>query len=880
MKSTSWYAERYVSKFGWHLVPIEPRRKFPTADDWGNNLLSEPESARAFYDDRTDWNVGLALGPSGMCSLDIDCEESLAVIMAEFGIPMSELDGYPTIKGSDKGRRLLFRVPDGMTLPYCKLNWPTQGDASKRYTVFELRAACDGKQRQDVLPPSWHPTANRPYAWQVQPAASRNEWPTPPEWLLAIWGAWDAFKPQLQDACLWTVKAKPVPAAAPTRPRDYADGPTPIDEHLARVPLTQALEQYGYKRKGKRWLSPHSTTGLPGVIVDTDRCWICHASDPLCSEDTGKPVNAFDLYCYYEHGGDVSAAVKQLAHDYDMKPKRKPSPLTAPAPAPVPTDATDHPVAVEAPVPASVLPFKALGYNGTGYYYLPRGTEQVVEIRRSGHTSPGELMSLASIEWWEAHFGKEKGGIDWQWAASELMRQCERAGIYSHERERGRGAWFDAGRSVYHLGDSLLVDGKRCAIIEHDSRYIYTKQPPMEHGTAAKPCTADSSAELADLCADLNWINPLHGKLTAGWLALAPICGALSWRPHLWLTAQRGAGKTWVQDNIIAPVLGSAALVVQGSTTEAGIRQRLKQDARPIVFDEAEAEGQKGAARMQTIIELARQSSSDSTAEIVKGTVGGTAMAFRMRSMFLLGSINVSLNGAADESRFSVVQLAKGKRTAAEFDEYTRRVGTLLTRDYCAAIRARSYAMIPTIRANAAVLAAAVGDLLGSQRTGDQVGTLLAGYCSLLSDAVLTPGEATAMVAGLDFTDAREADQVSDSDLCLQTILQAQVRVDEDGRLVTRTLGELVQSAAYDAALGASAAANEALARFGMRASDGYLYVSNNHSELKRIMRDTAWSAGWRRVLARIDGVDDSNKVIRMAGSVTRCVAIPLASVQ
>lgn len=872
-KSISWYAERYVSKFGWHLVPIEPRRKFPTADDWGNNLLSETESARAFYDDRTDWNMGLALGPSGMCSLDIDCEESLAVIMAEFGIPMSELDRYPTIKGSDKGRRLLFRVPDGLVLPYCKLNWPTRDDAAKRYTVFELRAACDGKQRQDVLPPSYHPTANRPYAWQVQPAASRDEWPTPPEWLLAIWGAWDAFKPQLQDACPWAVKAKPVPVAAPVRPRDYTDGPTPIDEHLARVPLTQALEQYGYKRKGKRWLSPHSTTGLPGVIVDNDRCWICHASDPLCSEDTGKPVNAFDLYCYYEHGGDVSAAVKQLAHDYDMKPKRKPSPLAAAAPEPVPAE-------VEPPASAPELPFKALGYNGTGYYYLPRGTEQVVEIRRSGHTSPGELMSLASIEWWEAHFGKDKGGIDWQWAASELMRQCERAGIYSNERERGRGAWFDAGRSVYHLGDSLLVDGKRCAIIEHDSRYIYTRQPPMEHGTAAKPCSADTAAELASLCADLNWIKPLHGKLTAGWLALAPICGALSWRPHLWLTAQRGAGKTWVQDNIIAPVLGSAALVVQGSTTEAGIRQRLRQDARPIVFDEAEAEGQKGAARMQTIIELARQSSSDSTAEIVKGTVGGTAMAFRMRSMFLLGSINVSLNGAADESRFSVVQMAKGKRTAAEFDEYARRVGSLLTRDYCAAIRARSYAMIPTIRANAAVLAAAVGDLLGSQRTGDQIGTLLAGYCSLLSDAVLTTGEAAAMVAGLDFTDAREADEVSDSDLCLQTILQAQVRVDEDGRLVTRTLGELVQSAAYDGLLGVVTAANDALARFGIRVADGYLYISNNHSELKRIMRDTPWAAGWRRVLARIDGVDDSSKVIRMAGSVTRCVAIPLASIQ
>lgn len=876
-KPISWYAERYVDKFGWQLVPIEPKRKFPTTDDWGNNLLSEPESARAFYDDRSNWNMGLSLGPSGMCSLDIDCEESLGVILAEFGIPLTELDGYPTIKGSDKGRRLMFRVPEGVELPYCKLNWPKQDDKAKRYTVFELRAGCDGKQRQDVLPPSWHPTANRPYEWQVQPAASIDEWPTPPDWMLAIWTAWDAFKPQLADACPWSEKVKPVPAATPTQSR--SDGNTPIEEHLRRVSLTQALEQYGYKRKGKRWLSPHSTTGLPGVMVDGERCWICHASDPLCSEESGHPVNAFDLFCYYEHNGDTKAAVKQLAADYDMKPKRAERLPPDPAPSPTSTPATpttDEP----STEPADTgLPFKALGYNGNAYYYLPRGTEQVCEIRRGSHTSPAELMSLAPIEFWEAHYGKDKGGVDWQWAASDLMRKCERAGIYSSERERGRGAWFDSGRSVYHMGNCLVVDGKRRAIIEHDSKYIYTRQPPMEFGTPAGPAVMAEASKLADICAGLNWMKPLHGKLAAGWLALAPVCGALKWRPHLWLTAQRGAGKTWVQDNIMAPVLGAAALVVQGSTTEAGIRQRLKQDARPIVFDEAEAEGQRGMTRMQTVIELARQSSSDSTAEIVKGTVGGQAMAFRMRSMFLLGSINVSLNGAADESRFSVVQLAKGKKSAAEFEEYSRAVDALLTREYCASIRARAYMMIPTIRQNAATLSAIVGDMLGSQRTGDQVGTLLAGYCSLVSDATLTDGQAHAMVAGIDFSDAREADEVSDSDLCLQAIMQAQVRIDSDGRMITRTLGELVQSASTDAAIGLREVSNEALARHGLRVIDDRLFISNNHAELKRILRDSQWAAGWKRVLARITDAEIPTSAVRMAGSVTRCVSIPLSSI-
>ena len=151
-RTSAWYARRYTEKYGFHLVPIEPGRKFPTASDWGGNTITEPDAAEQFYTQNTDWNMGLALGPSRMCSLDIDCDESFAVVLDEFGIPPESLADFPTIQGRDKGRRIMFRVPEGADLPYAKLNWPTEADPTKRYTVFELRAATDGKQRQDVLP--------------------------------------------------------------------------------------------------------------------------------------------------------------------------------------------------------------------------------------------------------------------------------------------------------------------------------------------------------------------------------------------------------------------------------------------------------------------------------------------------------------------------------------------------------------------------------------------------------------------------------------------------------------------------------------------------------------------------------------------------------
>ena len=224
-------------------------------------------------------------------------------MLAEFGLPAEDLDHYPCIRG--RGRRITFRVPDGVDLPYCKLNWPTESDPKKKYTVVEFRASGDGKQRQDVLPPTIHPDTGKPYTWQVQPPKD-GEWPTPPDWVLAIWTAWDKFKPQFIDACPWGPKPEQVMPKPVQQARTESGGAADvINQYNSANPLTSALSQYGYKRKGSRWLSPHSGTGIPGVHIlpDGERCYIFHASDPLCSEDrNGQPVSAFDFfYTEYDH---------------------------------------------------------------------------------------------------------------------------------------------------------------------------------------------------------------------------------------------------------------------------------------------------------------------------------------------------------------------------------------------------------------------------------------------------------------------------------------------------------------------------------------------------------------------------------------------------
>lgn len=881
-QSAAWYASQYIDRFNWAIVPLPPMKKFPTADNWGETALTNSADATDFYTGNESHGLGLVLGKSNMCSLDIDCEDSFQAMLAEFGLPAEDLDHYPCIKG--RGRRITFRVPNGVALPYCKLNWPTEGDPKKKYTVVEFRASGDGKQRQDCLPPTIHPDTGKPYTWLVQPPKT-GEWPTPPDWVLAIWTAWDKFKPQFIEACPWGLKPEPVPAVrTQTSTGPSTGGADVIQQYNAVHPLTSALSQYGYKQKGRRWLSPHSGTGIAGVhlLPDGERCYIFHASDPLCSEDrNGQPVNAFDLFCEYDHNGDLPKAVKAAAEELGIKSARlKPPPPMPSSPVTQPLAATPEPVQPPPPKTETLdHEFQCLGYNGNYIYVLPRRSEQVTRMSYGGLTKSA-LLQIASLEWWGAFFPK-KEGVDWELGINSVLRWCEAKGIYDSKNERGRGAWYDGGKPVLHLGTSLIIDGKQCAISDHKSKFIYTKQSPLENVFDSVPADDNQATELAEIFKQMNWSKPEHGLLALGWVVLAPVCGAMQWRPHLWLTAQRGAGKSWVQSYVMKPVVGEETLIYcQGGTTEAGIRQAIKHDARPVMFDEAESEDSSAARRMQSVLELARQSSSDTGAEIVKGTANGEGMSFNVRSMFMLGSINVGLRQAADETRFSVVSLSRPSREKGEVERFAgfeRHVLKTLSPEFCQSIRARTYHAIPAIRRNAKTMAQAVAEELGSQRTGDQIGTLLAGAYSLISTDEITLNEAKKYIEGMDFNDATEAEEVSDEGNCINAILQRQIRVEYSGfGSANKSIGELVDS--VYGGVDPNQEEHDSLARHGVRVEGDELWIANTHSELAKTLRETAWGAGHRRMLLRIDGAYAGKSPVKFAGSASRYVSIPIKS--
>ena len=561
--------------------------------------------------------------------------------------------------------------------------------------------------------------------------------------------------------------------------------------------------------------------------------------------------------------------------DAPAEPEPEPDPEPEPAPPPPPAD-----------IPTS-RPFVCLGFDDGVFYYQPRSTGQVTAIARGSHTGTN-LVNLAELSYWETLY-PSKTGVNWLAAASSLFAEQARIGIFSPDRIRGRGAWWDAGRSVLHLGDRLLIDGALHPITKApSSRFHYQRLASIDLPDGIEPLTDHLGAELIDIASRFHWEVPASGLLLAGWIALAPICGALQWRPHIWLTASAGSGKSAILDRLIGPLIESLALFPEGNTTEAFIRQQLRADAVPVVFDEAESNEKADRQRIQNILSLARVSSSSGRGVIGKGGADGTAQSFTIRSMFLLCSISTALKQGADQSRFAQLTLRNPSfmpkpDRIAHWSALDADITRLCTAELGHRLMLRMVQQIPIIRDSVAVFRRAAAERFDSQRQGDQYGTLLAGAWSLMNSRPATIDDAYQLIDGNNW-DAYKEQSEADEERCLQHILQHQIRVEGDrGSAYNRTIWELVELARGTAAsmeIG-TAAAESHLGRIGVKVENNRLVVSNTAKALRRILDGTPWVDCYATVLCRLPGATKAG-VVRFKGlaGVTRAITLPIPGLE
>ena len=514
-------------------------------------------------------------------------------------------------------------------------------------------------------------------------------------------------------------------------------------------------------------------------------------------------------------------------------------------------------------------PFRILGWARNVGYYLPDGARQVVELTASQHTKLN-LLALAPITYWQDNFtadDKRSGDkVQWDYAADCLMRKAQAKGLFDADLIRGRGAWWERGRWAVHGGDKVIINGQAYDLRDAPSEYIYELAPPLPIAFE-NPLGTGEAVKLVQICERLRWEKPIDGKLLAGWVFLAPICGALDWRPHIWVTGGAGSGKSTVLNHIIARALSKTMLYIEGDTTEAGIRQHLGHDALPVVFDEFESERKKATDRVEDVMALVTMASSETGGKILKGGSGGKASSYRIRSMFAFASIAVNLRQHAAQTRVRVLSLYSEPETEESQQAYNDTMQSILetlTDEYIDRLQARAVTMIPIIRKNARTFAEAAAIALKSRRMGDQIGTLLAGAYALHSNKEISRESAMEWINRQNWDDVTEVSEAKDEVKCLSHILTYQLRVETHNGPKTRSIGELIQRLAgvgdgandYDVQ---GEEATSVLRRTGIRVDareDGMAVArfANSHELLKRILDGTPWSTSYHRTLLRMPG--------------------------
>lgn len=542
-------------------------------------------------------------------------------------------------------------------------------------------------------------------------------------------------------------------------------------------------------------------------------------------------------------------------------------------------------------------PFQALGYNSTHgnvfYYYLPNGTNKVIELSPVAH-SKMNLLSLAPITYWEREYSGRRGA-DYTIACNDCMRDCEERGIYDPFRIRGRGAWFDSGRVVLHMGNRLIVDNVNLDVSGIDSHYIYESGLPVEDKNHNNPLFKEESQKLLDICKLFSWKDDISSRLLAGWLALAPICGAIDWRPHVWVTGEAGTGKSWIQDNVVSPVLGRFSLDIASATTEAGARCAIGSDAVPVRMDEVDVETREAFSVLKKLIELARLASSNKDSRLIKGTSSGGSNSYCIRSMFLFSSINTRLAQQSDESRFSVLKLTKRQDyvDGSMFVKLKTMVSEVITKKYCSMLRARSVKMIPTIRKNIDIFAPIVAKVVKSSRYGDQLGALLAGCFSLVSDDVATKQQVTKFVKKIDWEVETDINFMTDQEKLVYTLCEQLISCDYNKS--NKSVGTLLKVASWEPKIGSmddedfkqrsiKKNALDELRKYGISITKSKeterqrVVFAEKHSKLSSLLKDTSWYKGYSLVLSRYTGATRARSVFT-GGMRYNCVSIPYENI-
>ena len=532
----------------------------------------------------------------------------------------------------------------------------------------------------------------------------------------------------------------------------------------------------------------------------------------------------------------------------------------------------DNAAAAQADAMKGRPPVIPLGQEGACnvYYSIPH---RCVYKQKANEHTPAHLYRLAALKDYARWIAPELSDLppDAQEKAMEeregaIMKRARRLLLeltggkqYNPELLRGRGVWRDADGIVYNAGDACFlvrVDGSMEQVDGVRGRYIYDAGAPLIH-PAADALTDEEGARLVDFFTARPWVLPCAGELVAGAAACAFLAGVLPYRPQLWVNAPAGTGKSVLKRDMLRAlggrgdgeeVAGGHAVQLEGGdTTPNAVHQKIRHDALPVVFDEAESNGGERRARnMEGLLALVRSAATSGDVGLSKGGADGTAKNYLLRCCFLLFSIANNLDRDADTSRFLVLRLSPLMDDAARAAMWQRQEATRAMtqgQDFPPRLFTRLLRAVPALMDNAQAIRAHLMAAGHNARRAELLGYLLAGAHALAKRGAVTD-EDKAHAAEVAQAVEEGQERTSDTRRCMDALMGYAVPW-RGGRITVARLCKAVRDATADN-MTEAAAARDALDALGLRwrADLDALQVDTTARGLRELYKGTDWEGG------------------------------------
>jgi hypothetical protein len=444
-------------------------------------------------------------------------------------------------------------------------------------------------------------------------------------------------------------------------------------------------------------------------------------------------------------------------------------------------------------------PFDYLGVDNTNVYFYDRQFLRVIPFCKNVASIKNNLLNIANMNYWKSlpeaweertsKSGEVTTSFSYNNLARHILEKTREAGWYDDKDIRSTGAWKH--EDAYFYNDGLTVfdeKWKTYSMLEvpGEAQYVVSSKllrAPLKQELA---WTVEDGKFLFDQFNKLEWSCSLDIYSILGFCVSAPFGGVFQTRPHLWLTAEKGTGKSFIMDKFISPLCRFSKL--EGGSTEAGIRAMTRSSAVPILIDEAEPGNGGGLhnSAMSNIQSLAR--SSYSGANIGKSNASQGSVVYHVYSMFMFSSINVHFDDDAMKSRTAISRIKSKIKNGVMADmKEPKNYDGLRAR-----IWGRIRDFVEDIKVMREIIKNNIGETQDADRTADTYSPFLVGSWYLLSDERVNIN--TSDKACIDILESiyhlkeiKETDGGSNDDF-MSSILSLKIRTKETDKPVCKCL--------------------------------------------------------------------------------------------